>query len=281
MKITNEQSDLIIQMNKEFKTSDEISTVLNIDKKAIIKHLKNLKVKNITSRNFYNAQINHNYFDNIDTPEKAYILGLLASDGNLNRFRVRLRIHPKDRELVDFVAKEVNYLKDSKISKNSYNTEQIELGFTSVQMCNSLFKLGFSHNKTYSDLFIDLGELTRFYLLGLFDGDGSIFYTKFDRKTGSRAGETIERYGFSYTGNTITGNNVRDYLQKQNINLNIQSLKKNPKICSVNLNRNREFGRLYNYLYEGHNLGLKRKRDKFKEAFDFYNRCSTTTIGKS
>lgn len=271
MKITAEQSELICSLNDIFKTSDEISTILDIPKSAIIKHLKNLKRKLITSKNFYNVQIKHDYFSCIDSPEKAYLLGVLASDGNISANMIRLRIHPKDIEMIHFMAKEINYLKEPRINKTSYGTLEAGLSIRSTLMKEDLFKLGFSHNKTYSDLFIPLSEeLTRFYLLGLFDGDGSVFYTMVTTRTEHRFGETREKYRFSYTGNTITGTKIGEYLKTKGLDLKMYPLKKNPKICSLQVSRNSDMTTLYNYLYDGHNLGLKRKRDIFEQAVQFY-----------
>jgi biotin operon repressor len=282
MKIEKVQSELIKKLNSEYKTSDEISEQLGIPKQAIIKHLKNLKCKNITSKNFYNLQIKHDYFDNIDTPEKAYILGILASDGNIAKNMIRLRIHPKDIEIINFIRQEVNYLKEPRINKNSYGTKTASLSFRSSKIKDSLFRLGFSYNKTYSNLFIPVTDnLTRYFILGLFDGDGSIFYTKFVRKSGPRSGEQIEKYRFSYTGNTITGNELKTYFDKLGIDLKLYPLKKNPKICSLQVSKNEDMIKLYNYLYENNQLGLQRKRELFKESFTYYNGCSTTTISTS
>lgn len=271
MKITELQSQLIHQLNSEFKTTEEISNTIGLDIAVIKKHLKNTNRKSVNSRNFYNLQLNHNYFTQIDTPAKAYILGVMASDGNIQSNMIRLRIHPKDIEIIDFFKKEVNYLKPTLTSKNSYGTTQVSLVFRSNQMRADLFKLGFAYNKTFLNLFIPLKkELMRFYILGLFDGDGSVFYTKFERKSGARAGQVVEKYRFSYTGNTLTGTDLSDYLKQYDIDLKVYPLKGNPKICSVQVSRNQDMAKLNEYLYSGHDLGLKRKRDLFVKAVEFY-----------
>jgi hypothetical protein len=51
----------------------------------------------------------HDYFHTIDNPRKAYLLGLLAADGNVLETtpRVTLELAMKDRELVEFFRDEV------------------------------------------------------------------------------------------------------------------------------------------------------------------------------
>ena len=50
--------------------------------------------------------MNHNYFETIDTPEKAYFLGFLYADGSISNTvknkRVKINLAKKDIELLYF-----------------------------------------------------------------------------------------------------------------------------------------------------------------------------------
>ena len=272
MKLTNDQITTILILNKECVESKEIALKTNLPLKAIQGCLKNNKCKSVHSRNYFNVQIKHDYFETINTPEKAYLVGLLAADGNINKHSVRLRIHPKDKELVEFMCKEINWLKQPTVTKNGKDSKSVNVSIRSLKMVTSLINNhNFSYNKTYNNLFKDLGVYTRYFLLGLFDGDGSIFHSLFQRKSGRGIGRTEELYRFSYTGNTVTATEIVNYLQTQNIELKCYSLKKNTKIAYVHSTKIQELKNLQKYLYEGHNLGLKRKRDMFEEAVKFYS----------
>lgn len=283
MKLTSEQIDNILALNAKNVMSKDIATQVNLPLKAIRGCLKNSKRQSINSRNFFNVQVKHDYFDKIDTPEKAYLVGLLAADGNINKHSLRLRIHPKDKELVEFMCKELNWLKQPTITKNGVNSTSVNISIRSLKLVSALIKNhNFNYNKTYVNLFKDMGDLTRFFLLGLFDGDGSIFHSAFNRKSGKYQGKREELYRFSYTGNTSTANSIVDYLVTKGIELKVYSLKKNVKVSYVHTTKKQALIDLRQYLYDGHDLGLKRKRYMFDKAVKFYTeRCSTTIISDS
>lgn len=60
---------------------------------------------------------NEHYFDVIDTPEKAYFLGLTLADGNVRKYwygktgkfmyRFKLALHPIDKEILLKLGKEM------------------------------------------------------------------------------------------------------------------------------------------------------------------------------
>lgn len=91
-------------------------TALNISKRynthdnTIRRILKNNNVEirgnKITSRKY---NVNENYFDNIDTPNKAYILGLLYADGNnhIKNNTVSIALQEEDVEILRLINKEI------------------------------------------------------------------------------------------------------------------------------------------------------------------------------
>jgi len=54
------------------------------------------------------APCRHDFFDRIDTPEKAYFLGLLVTDGCISGKEVILDISEKDRQIVECWRKTIN-----------------------------------------------------------------------------------------------------------------------------------------------------------------------------
>jgi hypothetical protein len=53
--------------------------------------------------------VRHNYFHRIESPMQAYVLGLLASDGNVysDRPRIQFSVHEEDRVLTEIVRDEL------------------------------------------------------------------------------------------------------------------------------------------------------------------------------
>ena len=122
--------------------------------------------------------LNENYFDNITSSNQAYILGFIYADGsiNLNKNTLSICISEKDKSILEFIIKELEYSGNIKL-KIIKNNKYSLLTIVSKKLINRLNELGIIQNKTYNSknlprisksLFNDL-------LRGFFDGDGSIY----------------------------------------------------------------------------------------------------------
>lgn len=131
-------------------------------------------------------KLNETFFDNVDTEEKAYILGLISSDGNVTVKPYNIKIDlKKDDEDVLYKIKNVmnydfelkNYKQKSKIKGKEYITDIVRLNITNKKMVLKLLEYGIPPNKTeYLDFDFSCmdSKLIRHFLRGYFDGDGSV-----------------------------------------------------------------------------------------------------------
>lgn len=117
-----------------------------------------------------------NYFDNIDTPKKAWILGFLAADGTVdeNRNRIKIGLSTVDREILEKIKTEI------KIERKILDTETNN-GFSVSELvwsnCNhkiQLAKYGIIPKKTYKEMKVPdfTSDLQLAFIQGFFDGDG-------------------------------------------------------------------------------------------------------------
>ncbi|GAG79364.1 unnamed protein product, partial [marine sediment metagenome] len=120
--------------------------------------------------------LNENYFEIIDTKEKAYWLGFLYADGNVqhradNVKRLRIGINKKDRWLIDTFVEHI-YANKEKIF-NDGNLIRFEIA--NKKLCNDLIKQGCHPVKSLNINFpkLENRELELAFLLGYFDGDGT------------------------------------------------------------------------------------------------------------
>ena len=67
-----------------------------------------LKRKNIDSRSRRKYNFNYNYFENIDTPNKAYYLGWALTDGNVSNTQYRIRLQKEDIDILEKFSKDIN-----------------------------------------------------------------------------------------------------------------------------------------------------------------------------
>lgn len=128
-----------------------------------------------------------NYFEKIDTPEKAYWLGFIASDGCLYRREghqgmISLSVNEKDVEILDNFKKELDTAKPISIStdKRRPNTKMASLQITGDKIFNDILSLGIGVRKTFDmeldKIFENIPKKFIFdFILGYFDGDGSIY----------------------------------------------------------------------------------------------------------
>lgn len=131
----------------------------------------------LISRKFVivNATI-HDYFSRVTMYEQAYILGLLAADGNVSdeHPRVVFGLHVKDVHLVEFVRARLN--PEATISPAVRKRRQFAvIQVTSQQMVTDLARYGIVPRKSRILEWPALpSPLLRPFLSGYFDGDGWI-----------------------------------------------------------------------------------------------------------
>lgn len=153
-------------------------------------------INNLLRRNGYAAKsaselqrkypIVEDFFDKIDTEEKAYVLGLLYADGynNTDRNSVSLGLKGTDREILDKITaliqptKPLQYANTSKTKCFENTQNQYRLVIANKYISQRLVELGCGKAKTYTLTFPTKEQvpshLIRHFVRGYFDGDGSV-----------------------------------------------------------------------------------------------------------
>lgn len=127
--------------------------------------------------------IDEDYFDVIDTQNKAYALGLYYADGSVasnGGTLVRLSLQECDKEILDKLNSEFGgnrkllFIEYHKKNKNWSN--QYCLSISNKKLHNDLIKHGCLPNKSLILKFPTTVpyDLTRHFIRGYFDGDGSL-----------------------------------------------------------------------------------------------------------
>lgn len=150
------------------------------------------------------------YFDHIDTYNKAYLLGFLCADGFItDRNEIGIEVKTSDIEVVEFFAKELKtnkpiyYNKDNKSAglriQNQHLTEQIKKYNIVPRKSLTLNIADVIQSAKLTDLQI------KAFLLGYFDGDGCIYHYQPLNKT--------EQFSFNITGTKETCLYFQTYFQ--------------------------------------------------------------------
>ena len=207
--------------------------------------------------------INEQFFNEIDSEEKAYFLGILYADGtnSTNKTEVSLRLQEDDRELLIDLN---NLLQPTKpvlpiISKNKKHKTLYRLIINSKKISNKLNELGVVPNKTFKIMYPTWlnKNLENHFIRGYFDGDGYIGYNIANNES-----------QFCITGTENIILNIQNILiNKSDLNktkLQTRHPERKNNIRMLMYSGNGNSKKLYYYLYNDANLYMKRKKNKFE-----------------
>lgn len=265
--LTEEQEKQIIYNYTELhmgqkKAGAFIPVSDHIVKKVLLKY--NIPIKTIQETNVNKLWVKHDYFKN-QTADMAYWIGILASDGSVNRDKnlVYIELNRSDRELLE----KLNLTIENERPVQDYVTgrgyENSKLYFYSKEIKQDLQKFGIVPNKTYSEDYcfphLLKEEFYLDYIRGLFDGDGSV------KITGVSPTFQID------VGRYEIAQEIISYFNKNDIELKISYLpKKNVTIYRVYGYGKEKLLKIYNLLYSSSSeLFLSRKKEKFQEILSF------------
>lgn len=208
-------------------------------------------------------KIDANYFNSINTREKAYITGLLHSDGSLGVSSKQVRIRMTDLDLLQsvndriFAATRKIYIEHVPPNK-PIGTIVISnpIIYQDVQAHGCCISK--SYNLTFPKTVSD--DLVPDYLRGFFDGDGCIYVNDTFKYKPAQC-------SIIATENWCAG--CENYLQKFNIKSKIYKDKRHdPRIASIVINCPEDIERFYNLIYFELDNELYLER-KFKAFTDY------------
>ena len=228
------------------------------------KELPKRSISDINRRYYRNS----NYFDVIDTPNKAYFLGFLYSDGNVyakdNKHCMTITLQEKDVTILAQMKNELEYegpLRKIELSKKKETyKDQWTLSLTDEQICNSLIDKGVIPQKSLKLLFPTFldKELLSHFIRGYFDGDGNIYHYK---------SPTHNQWSIQIVG-TI---NFCEALHKILLELNVKNTIKTPSYYKTHDNHNNDTTKILyisgtlncvkfgDYIYNNSDMKLERK----------------------
>ena len=242
-KLSNEQKEEKLNQYEE-KTRKELAKQYNVNRGQITKLWKD---HGLIGKNRNKYPFNYNYFETINSADKAYFLGLLAADGCIHQrdvdgyqATINLSLQKVDRKILEIFKIYIECEKPLKITeiKNSYVNYMYSLQLVSTKMANDLAKYNVVPRKTYDYEFVELDhKYMSHFFRGYFDGDGSIFCTNNKYHTPSQYEITIsgfqhnllkmQRYLYDYENiNSIVAIDNRD-LKKNKYNLPFGNLRFN------------------------------------------------------
>lgn len=214
-----------------------------------------------------------NYFEEIDTQEKAYFLGLLTTDGFIYRGetkqkRVGICLNEKDGYLIEEFVKTIKINKKvCSSNRKTRESKEKQIQIYSNKMVDDLAKYGVVERKSFVKSFpkdlIDK-KFINSYLRGCIDGDGTIAFYKSNSKK-SKYIRSIRL--FSACEEFL--NDIKYYLEENKIVnsclINVQGSNRNHPLYELKIARIEDLISFINYLYSDASIFMKRKKEKCDE----------------
>jgi len=259
-KLLLNETDVVNQYNR-LKNIHKVAKYFNVSISPITRILKSNGF-DLTNRRY---DVNHNYFDVIDTEEKAYWLGFLFADGYIrerksgNSLEIKLSI--KDRHHLEKFRNSigsnhniVDGFNRVKYKDGVSSSHMSTLAIYSKQLVESIKNQGIHSRKTFTIEKPNIGnDLIHHFIRGYFDGDGTVRFVE-KKLNGTGIACASEKFReFIINELFDNGITIKHY---GDIHLHIQNKVENNKF--------------YNYIYNNATIYLERKKEIYERFREYY-----------
>lgn len=264
-KWTKEDIEYLKEFYPDFTVSIEsICAKLNRNRNTIAAMAHKL---NIPKRK---TPINSNYFNEMNSWEKWYILGFLFTDGcNHTRSKdICIELQEEDlyilKKIKDCLNFKGNLHENKQRIKNGKKVKKTwGLGFRDKQISEKLEELGMVKNKS---LILEWPknipkEFESAFLLGCFDGDGCVTIFKRNKKTFG--------CGFNFIGTLSMVENFQRVLIENKIVSLTKLYKHSTNTFQMSYSGQLKSNKIREYLYKNATMYLTRKKEKFDYIFKY------------
>jgi hypothetical protein len=262
---TKEEIEKLKQMYLNHVSMTIISKELNVSDKTIIRKLKEIGIhipKKTCLRRKCKYSLNSNYFEKIDTEDKAYFLGFIGADGcvmkdKFNRLYLKFHQHEQD---IDILEKFLFYLNSNHVIKRDKDRPHIvSLSISDKKLISDLISHGIHFRKSLTYEFNDKipNHLIPHYIRGYMDGDGCVFECKNNRKT------EVLHEGYNVIGSQSFMLGFEKYLKQNGINVISNPCNKG-KNRQLSIGSFKETELFYDMIYKNSNVKGLRKYNKAK-----------------
>ena len=268
---SSSQTICIIKEYLNGTSTKELSRKYSMSTNNIVNLLKRRNIERRQSKYY----ANFNYFENIDTEDKAYFLGFIYADGNLYKNTLKIYINQRDEDILYKFKKYIKSdhpLKKSIVKNDNFKnpSNMVRIEITSPKIRNDLIKWGCYENKTFNITFPkQLSEnLLKHFIRGYMDGDGRSFsYYKLSSKS-KYCG--YEKYCIGICGTIDFLESLRTIFQNE-LHLSVTAKlanrfpERNNNIRCLKISGKQQVLKLLDWLYQDSTVFLDRKKEKYNQ----------------
>lgn len=165
------------------------------------------------------TQTNNSYFQEIDTPIKAYILGVLMADGYIDQCQgkqPRVCLEQSDEYAVALLKSELKAPQSISVRKRSDKSRKLySIKVTSSQLVSDLIKYGITTNKSGNEVIPNI-PFINYWIRGFYDGDGTYgcYFSKKSKNIKIACLSTSESFANSVK-DLLHSNGIESYVWRQ------------------------------------------------------------------
>ena len=277
MSLKWEDEDLkFLKDNYQTMESKEIANILGRTRNSIVVKANRMGLAK-PQKYFYDL----NYFENIDSEEKAYWLGFIYADGYIstwgngrnNCFGIEISSIDeghlrKFNNCIEGNFKISHRKREMNINGESKSTVNMcSIRIHSKDFNNHLLNKGVFYNKTSILEFPKFlsKEMTRHFVRGYIDGDG---YISFHKRTTGRGYGYVTRFGFVCHSEGFTLDMKRHIEEELNLERELV-IYKDRNSFSVDTANQKQLLSIVEYLYEDSTIHLDRKYESYKKLHHY------------
>ena len=270
--LSKEEDLKLIELYKKYNYNI-LHDKFGYSKTTITRILKKYNINTRSKGGVRKYSINEDYFEKIDTEEKAYFLGFLYSDGNNYKKRnvVKINLQEKDKYILEKLSTFIyNDLKKLRFIRNIRESHQnlSYLEITNKKISNDLIDLGCVPKKSKILKFPTEEQVSkdmlRHFIRGYFDGDGSVFLRKSDKQLYTN---------FLGTFSVLEGISKILCVEANLKNNKIIECKNSIGTYRITYGGNENANKFLNFIYKNSTIHLDRKYNRFVEILknkDYY-----------
>lgn len=166
------EKDVVKDFQENNLYCEDLAKKYEVDVHTIYRILDKYNIKRQTG---YHTNCDISYFEQIDNPHKAYLLGFITADGAVVNNILSIEVHDDDIEVLKYAQQQINPKATITKCKGRLTSK---ISFGAKKIGEDLAKYGIVQNKSKIIKNVPLNfipqKYLKYYFRGLIDGDGCV-----------------------------------------------------------------------------------------------------------
>ena len=253
---SQKDKDKMIKNYLKGMTAQEAGESIGVTFTTCLKELKRRGIKSRDSQSYRRLPIDENFFEKIDTEEKAYWLGFITADGSVDEKRNILHFTLKlpDKPHLEKFLKAIKHPRKIQEYFTNNGNWVCKITISNKKLIADLVRCGIHQKKTFTvkPYKCRNKKLQKAYWRGIIDGDGHLLKNE------------SNRYYIGLSGNIYMISGFITFVKKNGVLLN-NKISKNGNTFSITTAQKNKVRKIAHLLYKDASIYLDRKYKMYQE----------------